>query len=67
MAEPGVYMIANLTIHDPERYRLYEKGFFPILTKHGGSFMTFDDHPSAQEGDTLLHFLALVHELPARS
>ena len=29
-------MVANLQIHDAERYREYEKGFFPILKKHGG-------------------------------
>ena len=38
-----VYMIANLKIEDAETYRKYEKGFFPILKKHGGSFITYDD------------------------
>jgi uncharacterized protein (DUF1330 family) len=41
MSDVPVYMIANLQINeDPSEYREYEKGFFPILKKHGGSFMT---------------------------
>ena len=43
MSDVKVYMIANLQIHDEENYRNYEKGFFPILKKHGGEFLTFDD------------------------
>ena len=31
MSDVRVYMLANLQIHDAEKYRLYEKGFFPIL------------------------------------
>jgi uncharacterized protein (DUF1330 family) len=50
MPTPGVYLIANLVIKDAERYRLYEKGFFPILKKHGGSFLTFDDKILTLEG-----------------
>ena len=42
MSDVPVYMIANLqTNEDPSEYREYEKGFFPILKKHGGSFLTF--------------------------
>ena len=42
-------MVANY-IHDAEKYRV-EKGFFPILKKHGGSFHTFDDASETLEGD----------------
>lgn len=51
MAETGVYLIANLVIQDADRYRQYEKGFFPILKKHGGSFVTFDDKTTTFEGE----------------
>jgi uncharacterized protein (DUF1330 family) len=44
-------MIANFTVEDPEKYRVYEKGFFPILKKHGGEFLTYDDNNSILEGD----------------
>ena len=52
MADVGVTMIANLTIQDADEYRNYEKGFFPILKRHGGTFTTLDDRigPSHIEG-----------------
>ena len=31
MATINVYIVVNLTINDAEEYRIYEKGFFPIL------------------------------------
>ena len=40
MEEVKVYMIANLQIHDADKYREYEKGFFPLLKKHSGEFIT---------------------------
>ena len=30
----SVYMVVNLTIHDHEEYRIYEKGFFSFLNKY---------------------------------
>ena len=50
MSDQPVYMIANLEIHDADEYRKYEKGFFPILKKHGGEFFTFDDNSVTLEG-----------------
>ena len=67
MADPGpVRFIAHFTVDDPERYRIYEKGFFPILTSHGGRFLTFDDAPTVLEGGheagrTVLLELSLIH------
>ena len=52
MSDLAVTMIANLVIEDVDRYREYEKGFFPILKKHGGSFLTYDDAPVTLEGTT---------------
>ena len=51
MADVKVYFIVNLKINDAETYRKYEKGFFPILKKHGGEFITFDDNIEHFEGD----------------
>ena len=45
-----VHVMANFTVHDPAKYRVYEKGFFPILKKHGGTFITFDDDSTTFEG-----------------
>ena len=48
------YVIANLEVLDAEEYRKYEKGFFPILKKHNGEFITFDDNVKNNEGLTPL-------------
>ena len=40
MSDTAVYIIANLVTHDKAEYLKYEKGFFPLLKKHGGSFIT---------------------------
>ena len=45
-----VRFVAHFTVDDPDRYRVYEKGFFPILRAHGGRFLTFDDDPTVLEG-----------------
>ena len=51
MNDVKVYMIVNLKINNPDEYRIYEKGFFPFLKKHNGSFITFDDSPECLEGE----------------
>jgi len=50
MSEAPAYMIANFTVHNKDEYLKYEKGFFPILKKHGGSFHTYDDNTKHMEG-----------------
>ena len=47
-----VFVIASLSIHDPIPYRVYEKGFFPLLKKYGGEFLTYDDNPITLEGSS---------------
>ncbi len=44
MSDAPAYVVANFTIEDAETYRQYEKGFFPILKRHEGTFFTFDDN-----------------------
>ena len=56
MTNVPVYMIVNLKINDPDEYRVYEKGFFPFLKKHNGSFITFDDSPECLEGEQPIQF-----------
>ena len=48
--ELPVRFVAHFTVHDAEKYRVYEKGFFPILKAHGGRFLAYDDNPSVLEG-----------------
>ncbi|GAB5487326.1 MAG: hypothetical protein Pars2KO_08960 [Parasphingorhabdus sp.] len=50
MSDQPAYVVANFTVHDADKYRVYEKGFFPILKKHGGEFITFDDNSVTFEG-----------------
>lgn len=50
MSDQLVHIIANFTVQDAAKYREYEKGFFPILKKHGGEFITFDDNSVTFEG-----------------
>ena len=50
MSDAPVFAVANFTIHNADSYRLYEKGFFPILKKHGGRFLTYDDNTRTLEG-----------------
>ena len=50
MSDTHVFMVANLIIEDSDQYRNYEQGFFPILKKHGGKLLTFDDNIESFEG-----------------
>ena len=52
MSEAPAYMLANLVVRDAAEYRKYEQGFFPILKRFGGEFLTFDDQPTTLEGTT---------------
>ena len=50
MSESPVHFIAHFTINDTDKYRVYEKGFFPILKAHNGTFLTYDDNVAVLEG-----------------
>ena len=50
MTEQPVHVVANFTVQDAAKYREYEKGFFPILKRHGGEFITYDDGSITFEG-----------------
>ena len=40
MSEGPVHFIAHFSVTDADKYRVYEKGFFPILKAHGGQFLS---------------------------
>ena len=65
MSEEGVYMIANLTVNDADEYRKYEKGFFPILKKFGGEFITYDDNHETLEGTDPLEGRVIIFKFPS--
>jgi uncharacterized protein (DUF1330 family) len=65
MADTPVYMIVNLSITDIDAYRLYEKGFFGLLKKYGGEFVTFDDKPITFEGETPRQGRMIIFSFPS--
>jgi uncharacterized protein (DUF1330 family) len=65
MSDIAVYMIANLVVHDADEYRKYEKGFFPILKRFGGEFVTFDDRHETLEGTTPTEGRVIIFKFPS--
>lgn len=45
-----VYVVAQLTIHDRERYQRYTVGFMAVLEQHGGRLLASDESPEVLEG-----------------
>jgi uncharacterized protein (DUF1330 family) len=60
-----VYAIAQLTIHDRERYNRYASAFMPIITKYGGRLLAADEAPLPVEGTWDRQKLVLM-EFPDR-
>ena len=52
MSDAPCYIIANFQIDNADTYRNYEKGFFPILLRHEGEFITYDDNTDTLEGES---------------
>ena len=50
MSDTPAYIVANFHVHDKDRYREYEKGFFPLLKRYDGQFFTYDDNTVTFEG-----------------
>ena len=65
MSDVEVYMIANLVVEDANEYKKYEKGFFPILKKFGGEFVTFDDRHENFEGEFPLEGRVIIFKFPS--
>ncbi len=65
MSDVAVTMIANLVVHDADEYRKYEKGFFPILKRYGGEFLTYDDRHESLEGDSPLEGRVIIVKFPS--
>ena len=65
MTDTPVHVVANLIIEDRDRYRDYEKGFFPILKRHGGELLTFDDAPTTFEGNNPVQGRMILARFPS--
>lgn len=46
----SAYVMAQLSIHDRERYGLYEQRFLPTLAPFAGRLLAADDAPAVMEG-----------------
>ena len=64
MIEVPVYVVANIVIQDPDTYKKYEKGFFPILKKYEGKFITFDDNIGQLEGSPEVSGRVIIFSFP---
>jgi uncharacterized protein (DUF1330 family) len=62
-----VYVLANLVVLDAAEYRKYEKGFFPLLKRHGGEFVTYDDAPLTFEGEAPRPGRMIVLKFPSEA
>jgi len=68
MSDLPVYIIANLVpFEDKTNYRNYEKGFFPILKKHGGTFITYDDNIKHLEGTEPRPGRIIIFQFPSEA
>ena len=68
MEDVKVYMVVNLQVEDKDTYLKYEKGFFPILKRHGGEFITYDDSFEHMEGsEPLTGGRMIIFSFPSES
>ncbi|MEH6634577.1 MAG: DUF1330 domain-containing protein [Halioglobus sp.] len=65
MSDIPVYLVVNLAVTDVDKYRTYEKGFFGLLKKYGGSFLTFDDNPITLEGEAPRENRMIIFSFPS--
>ena len=65
MSDAPVYMVVNLAVTDADTYRKYEKGFFSLLKKYGGNFLTFDDEPLTLEGEAPRENRMIIFQFPS--
>lgn len=64
MSDLPVFVMANLVVKDAAEYRKYEKGFFPLLKRYGGEFVTYDDNPLTFEGSAPRPGRMIVFKFP---
>ena len=47
----SAYLIADITIHDPDKFMEYVKAVPAFIEKHGGAYLVRGGEPEAREGD----------------
>ena len=46
----GVFVVAQIDIHDRDRYAQYEAGFMDVFAQYGGEILAVDEAPAVLEG-----------------
>jgi len=67
MSDVAVYAVVNLHVTDAAAYRQYEKGFFPLLKKYGGEFVTYDDQAFTLEGTSPRTGRMIIFKYPSEA
>lgn len=65
MSDTPVFMIVNLMVTEQSSYRTYEKGFFPLLKKYNGEFVTYDDSAQTLEGEDPREGRMIIFKFPS--
>lgn len=65
MSDIPVFMVVNLIITNKEQYKVYEKGFFALLKKYNGSFVTYDDNSVTLEGTSPRKGRMIIFSFPS--
>ncbi|GKX34047.1 MAG: hypothetical protein MnENMB40S_16650 [Rhizobiaceae bacterium MnEN-MB40S] len=60
-----VLAIAQISIHDRDRYKRYADRFLPTLGQYGGRLLAADEHPEVVEGELFCEKL-IVLSFPSR-
>ncbi|MCB1644646.1 MAG: DUF1330 domain-containing protein [Pseudomonadales bacterium] len=61
----SVYLLAQISIHDPDRYTQYGNGFMDIFSKYNGKLLSVDEAPETMEGEWPYTRTVLI-EFPSR-
>jgi len=67
MSDVPVYTVVNLHVTDAAAYRQYEKGFFPLLKRYGGEFITYDDAAFTLEGTSPRTGRMIIFKFPSEA
>ncbi|MEO7177205.1 MAG: DUF1330 domain-containing protein [Allosphingosinicella sp.] len=62
-----VYVVAQIRIHDRERYDAYAAAFMPVLIQYGGRLLAADEAPAVLEGEWAGQKLNIISFADSRS
>ena len=54
------YLIADIDVHDGERFKQYVTGVTPFVEKYGGSYLVRGGEMTVEEGEWQAHRLVII-------